>query len=215
MKLLSIFLMSFLLLGCETVAELQAKAAAPSTPTETILMSEQQDPQVNDLSDDDADGVITYREQCLNSVLGSQVNNVGCGADTVNKVRQELKVNFANNSAVIAPRYFADIKALSEFMGRYPDLEVIIEGHSSRQGSAELNMDLSQRRAQAVMDLLINKFGISTLRVSAIGYGFERLLDESNSKSAHRRNRRIVAELSGENLVKDMKWTIYSVDKTL
>lgn len=213
MKLLSIFLMSILLLGCETVATLQAKATAPSTPTATIVMPEQT-PQKHDLSDDDADGVITYREQCLNSVLGSQVNNTGCGGDTVNKVRQELKVNFANNSAEISSRYFTDIKALAEFMGRYPDLDVVIEGHSSKQGSADLNMDLSQRRAQAVMDLLINKFGISTLRVSAIGYGFERLLDESNSKSAHQRNRRIVAELSGDNLVKDMKWTIYSVDKT-
>jgi len=212
MKLLSIFLMSFLLLGCETIAEIQAKAAAPSTPTETILMPELQAPQVNDLSDDDADGVIAYREQCLNSVLGSQVNNSGCGGDTVNKVRQELKVNFSNNSAVIAPRYFADIKALSDFMQRYPDLNVIIEGHSSRQGSAALNMDLSQRRAQAVMDLLINKFAISTSRVSAIGYGFERLLDKGNNSAAHQRNRRIVAELSGDNLVKDMKWTIYSVD---
>jgi len=212
MKLLSIFLMSFLLLGCETIAEIQAKAAAPSTPTATIFMPEQQAPQVNDLSDDDADGVITYREQCLNSVLGSQVNNSGCGGDTVNKVRQELKVNFANNSAVISPRYFADIRALSDFMQRYPDLSVIIEGHSSRQGSAALNMDLSQRRAQAVMDLLINKFGVSTSRVSAIGYGFERLLDEGNNSYAHQRNRRIVAELSGDNLVKDMKWTIYSVD---
>ncbi|MDX2322032.1 MAG: OmpA family protein [Moritella sp.] len=212
MKLLSVFLVSFLLLGCETIADIQAKAAAPSTPTETVLMPEQV-LQVNDLSDDDADGVITYREQCLNSVLGSQVNNVGCGGDTVNKVRQALNVNFGNNSAVISARYFADIEALSDFMQRYPDLDVVIEGHSSRQGSAELNMDLSQRRAQAVMDLLINKFGITTSRVSAIGYGFERLLDEGNSKSAHKRNRRIVAELSGDNLVKDMKWTIYSVDK--
>ena len=211
MKLLSIFLMSFLLLGCETIAEIQAKAAAPSTPTETTVMPKQM-AQENDLSDDDADGVIAYREQCLNSLLGSQVNNSGCGGDTVNKVRQELKVNFSNNSAVISPRYFADIKALSNFMQHYPDLDVVIEGHSSRQGSAALNMDLSQRRAQAVMDLLINKFGISTSRVSAIGYGFERLLDEGNNSYAHQRNRRIVAELSGDNLVKDMKWTIYSVD---
>lgn len=214
MKLLSIFIMSFLLLGCETIAELQATVAAPSTPTETIAMPELQ-LQENDLSDDDADGVITYREQCLNSVLGSQVDNSGCGGDTVNTVRQELRVNFDNNSAVISARYFSDIKELADFMSRYPDLDVIIEGHSSKQGSAALNMDLSQRRAQAVMDLLVNRFGVSTSRVSSIGYGFERLLDEGNSKSAHKRNRRIVAELSGENLTQDMKWTIYSVDKTL
>ena len=212
MKLLSIFLMSFLLLGCETIATIKANVAAPSTPTATIMMPEQT-LQKDDLSDDDADGVITYREQCLNSVLGSQVNNSGCGTDSVNKVRQELKINFSNNSAVILPQYFADIKALSNFMQRYPGLDVLIEGHASRQGSRALNMDLSQRRAQAVMDLLINKFGISTSRVSAIGYGFERLLDESDSPLAHQRNRRIVAELSGDNLVKDMKWTIYSVDK--
>lgn len=192
-------LLPLLLVGCA------------STPI--VNMAEQVTVQKYDLSDSDGDGVIESREKCSSSSAGAHVDNNGCGAEITNKVRQELRVNFANNSAVIDPRYYRDIKALADFMERYPDTEVVIEGHTSKQGSSKLNMALSQRRAQAVMDLLVNNYDIATSRVSAVGYGFERLLDEGTDKEAHARNRRIVAELSSEVHIPDMKWNIYSVDK--
>ncbi|MGC3836416.1 OmpA family protein [Moritella viscosa] len=98
-------------------------------------------------------------------------------------------------------------------MKKHLDTEVVIEGHTSKLGSKSLNMRLSQERAQAVMNILVNNFGIATSRVSAVGYGFERILDDGNTKSAHAKNRRIVAELTSESTTKDMKWNIYSVDK--
>jgi OOP family OmpA-OmpF porin len=199
MKILN-FLLPLLLVGCA------------STPI--INMADQVTAQKYDLSDLDGDGVIESREKCSTSMEGSHVDNNGCGAEISNKVRQELRVNFANNSAVIEPRYYTDIKALADFMERYPDSEVVIEGHTSKQGSSKLNMALSQRRAQAVMDLLVNNYDIATFRVSAVGYGFDRLLDEGTDKEAHAHNRRIVAELSSENQTTDMKWNIYSVDKS-
>ncbi|QUM79900.1 OmpA family protein [Moritella sp. 5] len=198
MKYIIVLILSLLLMAC-------------TTPI--VDMADNTQIQLQDLSDADNDGVITSREKCPASFAGSKVDNYGCGADIINKVRQELKVNFASNSAVVSKRYFGDIEALANFMKKHLDTEVVIEGHTSKLGSKSLNMRLSQERAQAVMNILVNNFGIATSRVSAVGYGFERILDDGNTKSAHAKNRRIVAELTGENTSKDMKWNIYSVDK--
>ncbi|SGZ00693.1 OmpA family protein [Moritella viscosa] len=198
MKYIIVLISSFLLMAC-------------TTPI--VNMADNTQIQLQDLSDADNDGVITSREKCPASFAGSKVDNYGCGADIINKVRQELKVNFASNSAVVSKRYFGDIEALANFMKKHLDTEVVIEGHTSKLGSKSLNMRLSQERAQAVMNILVNNFGIATSRVSAVGYGFERILDDGNTKSAHAKNRRIVAELTSESTTKDMKWNIYSVDK--
>ena len=198
MKYIIVLISSFLLMAC-------------TTPI--VDMADNTQIQLQDLSDADNDGVITSREKCPASFAGSKVDNYGGGADIINKGRQELKVNFASNSAVVSKRYFGDIEALANFMKKHLDTEVVIEGHTSKLGSKSLNMRLSQERAQAVMNILVNNFGIATSRVSAVGYGFERILDDGNTKSAHAKNRRIVAELTSESTTKDMKLNIYSVDK--
>lgn len=185
--------------------------AACSTPI--VTMPENNTIQLHDLSDEDSDGVITSREKCTGTFSGSQVDNYGCGTEVVNKVRQELNVNFANNSSIVQKRYYADIEVLADFMNAHPETDVIIEGHTSILGSKSLNMSLSQDRAQAIMNILVNTYGIAISRVSAIGYGFDRVIDEARTKEAHAKNRRIVAELTSENITKDMKWNIYSVDK--
>lgn len=194
--LMSIF--SLFILGCSTNAIDMA-----SEPTE----------QMYDLSDQEGDGVINARDACLESESGSQVDNSGCGSETVHKVRRELLVNFKTNSAVVAPSYFAEIQALADFMKQYPGADVTIEGHTSIRGNKELNETLSLSRAQAIKDILVNQYKIEEERINAIGYGFSRLLLEGNDEYIHARNRRIVAEISSENRIVDLKWTIYSVDK--
>lgn len=188
--------------------------SAPVIPTDIVTMPLTTQVQQNDLADDDQDGVINAREKCEASVKGSKVDNDGCGNDIVHKVRQELKVNFANNSAEVAVRYYQDIEKLANFMKRYSELDVVIEGHTSKQGSQAHNQILSEERARAVADILVSRFNIPTFRVSSVGYGFSKLLDESNSAEAHAANRRIVAELSSESVNTNQKWHIFSVDET-
>ncbi|MGC3836417.1 hypothetical protein ACPSKX_20520 [Moritella viscosa] len=80
MKYIIVLISSFLLMAC-------------TTPI--VDMADNTQIQLQDLSDADNDGVITSREKCPASFAGSKVDNYGCGADIINKVRQELKVNFA------------------------------------------------------------------------------------------------------------------------
>lgn len=168
--------------------------------------------QKHNLEDLDRDGIIEAREKCADTFLGANIDNNGCS--NVKRIDDSitLKINFANNSAKINPADFSKIKEISDFMNKFPGSHVTIEGHCSRQGSAELNQALSEQRANAVANILKNQYGIAAFRVAAVGYGFDNLLDERNTLEAHSKNRRIVASLSGTEQSTAMKWTIYTAD---
>nr|WP_022940859.1 OmpA family protein [Psychromonas hadalis] len=187
--------------------------AAVGCSTKAIDMASEPTQQKYDLSDQEGDGVINARDACLESESGSQVDNSGCGSETVHKVRRELLVNFKTNSYVVAPSYFPEVEELADFMKQYSETDVTIEGHTSIRGNKELNETLSQNRAEAIKKILIDKFSIDESRITAIGYGFSRLLLEGSDEYIHARNRRIVAEISSEKTIVDQKWTIYSVDE--
>jgi len=168
--------------------------------------------QKYNLTDTDSDGVIEARDNCADTLLGANVNNEGCS--NVKRINDSitLKINFANNSSELASTDYVKIKEISDFMTKFPGSHVTIEGHSSHQGPKELNQKLSEDRANAVANALKNQYNIAPSRVSAIGYGFNKLLDESDTPQAHAKNRRIIAALTGTEQSTTMKWTIYTAD---
>ena len=171
--------------------------------------------QVFDLNDNDRDGVIVARERCTGTVLGASIDNYGCGAVTPINERQELKILFANDSFFLEPKYFDQVESIATFMKQYPNTKVTIEGHCSRTGTYEHNLELSQNRANAVIAVLAERFGIANDRLKAIGYSYDRPVDLSGTAAAQTRNRRVIAEVTGEDTAADMKWTIYTVDETV
>ncbi|MFV7772675.1 OmpA family protein [Shewanella marisflavi] len=169
--------------------------------------------QVFDLNDNDKDGVIVARERCNDTVLGATIDNYGCGKIKPINERQELKILFANDSFYIDPQYYDQVEMVATFMRQYPSTKVTIEGHCSKTGSYEHNLTLSQNRANAVTSLLSERFGIDTDRLTAIGYSYDRPVDPTHTQMAHTRNRRVIAEVTGEDTKADMKWHIYTVDE--
>ena len=98
-------------------------------------------------------------------------------------------------------------------MRSYPSTKVTIEGHTSKRGSYELNLALSQKRADAVIEVLENTFDISPTRLTAIGYSFDRPIDNSGTPEAEDRNRRVIANVTADDTTPEMKWNIYTVDE--
>jgi OOP family OmpA-OmpF porin len=103
-----------------------------------------------------------------------------------------LKVEFATDSAVIQARYNDEVNKVSEYMKKYPTTTAVIEGHTDNIGSSELNMRLSQKRAENVVNYLVN-FGIDRSRLSAKGYGSTRRIAYNNTSEGRQKNRRINA----------------------
>ncbi|OOE38499.1 hypothetical protein BZG00_13815 [Salinivibrio kushneri] len=169
--------------------------------------------QRRDLTDSDKDGVIAARDQCGDSVEQAKVNNEGCPSERIEQEAFELNVQFATASAQVREEQYADIRRLADFMRRYPKARVTIEGHASKVGNAEYNMALSQRRAEAIANVLVTQFYIDKNRVDAQGFGETQPLIDDESDRANEQNRRVIAFVSGEHGVTEKRWTIYSSEE--
>jgi outer membrane protein OmpA-like peptidoglycan-associated protein len=79
---------------------------------------------------------------------------------------------------------------LAAFLAQYPDRTVIIEGHTDDVGSAQTNLDLSQRRADSVKTYLVGQ-GIAGGRIAADGKGEEQPVAGNDSVTGRQQNRRV------------------------
>lgn len=104
-----------------------------------------------------------------------------------------LNVLFATNSAELTPQARRVLDELGRALTS-ADLSPYrfrIEGHTDTTGSADYNMLLSERRAQAVRDYLVQRFGISRTRLETIGLGQTSLAVPTADNVDEPRNRRV------------------------
>jgi OOP family OmpA-OmpF porin len=148
--------------------------------------------------DTDGDGVADAQDRCPNTPVGTRVDVDGCELPVVQVASVKLMVNFDTNSTEVQERYFSDLSELAQFLGRFQELEVDVEGHTDNTGDETYNQGLSQRRAQAVVDLLVNEHGIAATRLQAKGYGETQPVASNDSKAGRAENRRVMATLEVE-----------------
>lgn len=103
-----------------------------------------------------------------------------------------LNIEFDYNKAVLRPEYHEDLDVVLKVLSRDPEAEARIEGHADKRPTSKrvYNQKLSERRAQAVMDYLIQVGGIETSRLSAVGYGFDRPVAPNDTEENMQKNRR-------------------------
>lgn len=99
-------------------------------------------------------------------------------------------VLFAPGQASLQSEALQNLYALVTFMRDNPEQTAIIEGHTDNAGSDEFNLDLSQRRAEAVREFLIRN-GVSEDSVTARGYGESTPVASNDSVSGREKNRRV------------------------
>ena len=145
--------------------------------------------------DSDKDGVFDNFDKCPTTPMSDKVDEKGCTIFTEETSTMSLLVNFDNNKSVVKPSYMDEVKDAANFLNKYPHTSLTIEGHTSKQGAAAYNKKLSQERADAIMEVLVETYKIDASRLKAVGYGEERLLTDANTKAAHAKNRRIEAKV--------------------
>ena len=79
----------------------------------------------------------------------------------------------------------------AEWMGRYPEVRVQVEGHTDERGTREYNLALGQRRANAARDALVAG-GVNPSRVSTISFGKDQPAALGSDESSWAQNRRAV-----------------------
>jgi len=103
----------------------------------------------------------------------------------------ELKnIEFEFDSAVLKSSSFIELEKLFSFLKNYKDLNIKIQGHTDNQGKENYNQNLSEARAQAVKNYLVEK-GISNKRLNYEGFGESIPLENNNTELGRSKNRRV------------------------
>lgn len=146
----------------------------------------------NGCPDQDGDGVPDDKDECP-TVKGTALNN-GC-PEIKETDRQILKdalhgINFETGSDVIDPSSYTVLDNVVNLMNLNSNYKLVIEGHTDSQGDDELNMKLSEKRANAVKNYLVTK-GIDATRLTAIGYGETKPVADNSTAEGRAENRRV------------------------
>lgn len=146
--------------------------------------------------DSDGDGVPDSRDACPDTPRTHRVDSRGCSIALEEVARIDLTVQFDFDRSVIKPEYMAEIRALADFMKANTDVAAVLEGHTDSVGTEEYNQALSQRRVNAVRQVLIEQFGIAASRLRAEGFGESRPVASNDTPAGRTQNRRVQSVIS-------------------
>lgn len=107
--------------------------------------------------------------------------------------RLTLKVHFDTGKSVIKKQYYNELKEIGDGLNEHKELRGVIEGHTDSVGSDQSNLALSQRRAKAVRDYIVQNFKIDGKRLAARGYGESNPVADNATAEGRALNRRIEA----------------------
>jgi len=96
--------------------------------------------------------------------------------------RLTIHVNFDFDRSDITEADVAELKKAINFLRKYPDAKVKVEGHTDSRGTEEYNQKLSERRADAVRQYLIKEGAVKKAMISATGYGELRPIASNETK---------------------------------
>lgn len=153
-------------------------------------------PAAAQVVDTDGDGVPDDRDACPNTPRNYAVDERGCPIVIEEVARIELSVQFEFDRSEVRAEYFDDIRRVADFLNQHDDVVAELEGHTCNMGEEDYNQGLSERRANAVRQVLIDRFGVSPARVSAAGYGEARPVADNGTLDGRVRNRRVESALS-------------------
>ncbi|MBN2378858.1 OmpA family protein [candidate division WOR-3 bacterium] len=107
--------------------------------------------------------------------------------DTVVRINN---IFFAFDEYTLRPESYPELNRLAEILKEYPDIRVEIAGHTDNQGTDEYNLELSGRRAQSVVDYLIQA-GYNQANLIPKGYGESKPIDTNETDEGRAKNRRV------------------------
>ena len=132
--------------------------------------------------DTDGDGVLDKDDLCPD--VAGVAENGGCAAEPTKLIEfitnSESKIYFGSSSVKIGKSGDELISNLKALLDEYPDVNIIVQGHASEDGSASYNMKISQKRADAVAAAL-QAAGIDSGRISTEAYGETKPLSDRKS----------------------------------
>lgn len=124
-------------------------------------------------------------------------SSVNLSTPSINFIRLQFEsIEFGVGSSDIKPYMKEDLDKLTGFLLSHPKMELNISGHTDAQGDEAFNMRLSQDRADAIREYMIERGSIAPERITAKGYGSSKPIVKSPQTEAQRKlNRRVEFEI--------------------
>ena len=145
--------------------------------------------------DTDGDTVLDKDDKC--PTVKGPVSNQGCPvaeqptADAIKKLNEYAKVIlFDTSKATFQQQTYPVLEAITAILKEYPTSKFSIEGHTDTDGKVAANQTLSENRAAAVKNYLVEK-GIDSSRLTSSGFGPSKPIDTNKTKAGKANNRRV------------------------
>ncbi len=155
--------------------------------------------------DSDGDGVPDYLDECP-YVIGVAANK-GCPEvkrEVRNLLNKAMKgIEFESGKVAIKKKSYDMLDLIAEIFIENSSYIIEVQGHTDNTGKYEQNVKISQQRADAVMNYLIDK-GVPAERLSAIGYGPDVPIADNKTKAGRAKNRRVEFKISFEEVSYEM-----------
>lgn len=100
-------------------------------------------------------------------------------------------IYFDTGKAEVKPESDAALKEIAKLLQQDAQLKLYVVGHTDNQGALDMNMDLSRRRADAVLAALSGKYGVAAARLHALGDGPSAPVAANETEEGRARNRRV------------------------
>jgi OOP family OmpA-OmpF porin len=138
-----------------------------------------------------------------NTEVGKRLNRrinavIACAEDieglapVLARVTMAMEVDFDARSAAVKPEYREELRKVANFLKANPKVVATVEGHTGNlQATPALAMEISQRRAQNVVNYLVTEFSVPRSRLTAEGFGQTRRFAYNTSREGQAENRRV------------------------
>ena len=148
--------------------------------------------------DSDGDGINDEKDKCPDKK--GIAENDGCPEEVKKELVEKVnyaarRIQFQTGKAVLLPQSLKVLNDVVDLLNQNPELTLMIEGHTSRDGTFESNMKLSEERAASVLKYLISK-KIDASRLTSKGFGPTKPLNEGRTAAERAENRRVELKLS-------------------
>jgi outer membrane protein OmpA-like peptidoglycan-associated protein len=159
--------------------------------------------------DTDSDGIVDAKDACPDEKGEADADPAknGCPKAAVRVTATEIvilqQVQFDTGSANIKPISYPLLNDVAQALKEHPEiLKIEVQGHTDNTGPRELNVRLSQERAAAVRNALVDR-KIERDRLTAKGYGPDEPVEDNGTDAGRRKNRRVQFKI----MEKDTKGT--------
>ncbi|MCI0452699.1 MAG: OmpA family protein [Candidatus Latescibacteria bacterium] len=128
---------------------------------------------------------------------GAKVERVGEGI----KITFDSGLMFDVNKAALKPASKTNLTDLAVILNKYPDTNILLEGHTDSDGSEEHNLNLSELRSKSVANFLASQQVMET-RFTTMGYGESQPLADNSTLDGKAQNRRVEVAIYANDKLK-------------